>query len=325
MFMRGLFLAIAVMSITASDIQPISINLHDSYCGGEIEIDRPVQVISFNRQRIHFSNGSKISFFADVDGGAMHNSGKGGIAVVDSSSKLFFQVESNSHVEKTGYISDIQDWQFSINTDRTDSIWNNALFIPTDNITCDTFVFEKDSEIEYSQASYLFSFEGSEIPNSFSSTQESMFDNYKSIAYLQSADGRNIKLQIVDFDTITTTSGPDNVESKYISTVRIKWAADSLGNGKFQSDIAPISMNKGKLLKYKYSPLKVNSSNNQVSFVNLVNEKSSVSIYLLNGQVLYNFNLNQINEKYSVDMTAGTYLSKVESGYKIYSTRIIVQ
>lgn len=325
MFKRGLFLALAAMSITASEIQPISVNLEDSYCGGEITINRPVQVISFNRQRIHFSNGTYISFFGDIDRDAMHYKGKGGIIVADTSSKLLFKKENGSQVEKSGYISDTQDWQFAINTDRTDSIWNNALSIPTDNITCDTFVFEKDSEIEYSQASYLFSFEGSEMPNTFNVTQESMLSNFKSITYLQGKDGRNIKLQAIDYEIETTTSGPDNQESKYISLIKVKWAADSLGNGIFRSDIAPIFVSKKNSIKSRYLPLKINRINNQVSFVNSFNEKCNIEIFSLKGQQINSFSLNNFNESISMDMTMGTYLTKVKSGERIYTSRIVIR
>lgn len=325
MIKQALFTTLIALSFGNAFSNTQTIGLDEGYCNGEFTIQNVNSSHFENMEKIDFSNGIQITFFGGHSGEAMHISGNGGFFVSDSVSKLFFKKEEMSGLEKSGKVQD--HWQFAINQNRGDSLWNNSLIIPNNPLAPDTFAYEENSSIKLSQASFFFGFSGPEMPVQFPYKHEYMFSNHKSIAYLQGVNSRNIKLQISKYSISHFTSGPENDDNSAITYVTFKWAADSAGNGKFLHDGTAIENgNTNSLVStLKQAPISIKKQGSSICISNKSLNSSNISIYNLKGRQIYSFNLNSHQQSKILSISSGIYLSRIQTSDNIYTKRFSVK
>lgn len=321
MFKRSLVLAMVAFSVVSLNAEVI--NLKKGYCSGKISIDSPFS----NNQEVEFSNGIKIKFFSEFDNEAMHYSGMGGMMVNDSSTNLFFKKDGEVELYKSGYLSTNQSWQFAVNFNKWDTVWNSALSIPDVRMDSDSFAYEEESSVKTSQASFIYSVSGSEMPDMFPSFHQGMYSNYNSICYLEGGSGRYIKIQAVEYDQYTYTYGPDDVECTVLSNVTLNWAADSAGNGRFLPEDTGIKngLNKDGNKNMNLSQLNIKIKNNLFSINSNSIESGIVMIHSLNGQLINKINFDSSNKNIPVNISSGVYIAKFKTKNKIFTGRIIVE
>lgn len=319
MFRRSLFALLTVMSANLFSQNYGEINLDPGYCSGEIEVANPFG----SGMNILFSNGIELAFFGDLDNQAMHYSGEGGVMVSDSTTKLYFKKEGEQKFLKSGYLSEDHKWQFIFNGNKWDSIWDSSLFVPNERLSPDSVAYEENSEIKISQAAFLFSASGSELPDMFPITHEYMNSNYNSIFYLEGNDGRNVKMQVFDYSIDTYTSGPDENECSVISYLKIKWAADSSGNGRFAKDGTANKVTFSKASRI--SPLETKIMGNGVTFINNLSKSSNVQIFSLNGKLMNNLELTELDRSVFVDIQKGVYVIKITTDNSFYTNKLTIR
>ncbi len=321
MLKKGLIAAMMALSVSSFSLNAEEINLANGYCSGKIRIDSPFS----SNQEVEFSNGIKIKFFSEFDNEAMHYSGMGGMMVNDSSTNLFFKKAGEVKLYKSGRLSNEQNWQFAVNRNKWDTIWNSALSIPNETMESDSFAYMEESNVRISQASFLYSVSGSEMPDMFPSFREGMYSNYNSICYLESGLGRHIKIQAVEYDQYTYTYGPDDVACTVLSNVTLNWAADSAGNGRFLPEDTGIkngfTKNENKQMSLSQLSIKNNLLNINCNSI----ESGTVMIHSLNGQLINKIKFDNSNKNIPINISSGVYISKLKTGNTIITGRIIVE
>ncbi len=172
----------------------------------------------------------------------------GGIVFIDSTAIVGYNAEFSQLFKKV-YVQDStvfvsQDYSsYCLTIDNPDINWNEALVYPQDITGCDTFIVKNATEscILKARAVYTIVVRGQVISewNSFA------LENHSAIIYIQASNSSykvHLKLQIARVNIRSEYNPDSNIWDKFLASIELRWAADSLGNGKFKHD--PVEIHK---------------------------------------------------------------------------------
>ena len=146
------------------------------------------------------------------------------------------------------------------------------------------------------------------------------------IVYIKTPDSSHIKLQISEITLDEeVVNGPD---STFINTrlgsFKLRWAVDSLGNGKFKKDNAEINVKNG-----------LTGSKNNVIFYSLVNghpylflsdkislnNASEIRVYDIRGRTIVSKHIKSLRPISLSQFSKGIYIASRSSGNKAFNCK----
>ena len=152
-----------------------------------------------------------------------------------------------------------------------DTVWNEAVRFPDSFHIMDSIITQFNSQKE--SCKYIWGNGPTDKPVSISGP----LPNYNALIYLTSQNGQDMKLQVYDlaYDTVKLSAA---VWYLSLSSYKLRWAVDSLGNGKFDISTRTNDSRLNKARSYNKSDiasLHVWSKNKRIQ-----------SGYLINGRIV---------------------------------------
>ncbi len=324
----NVFLAILILISNFTSLYPETryIELDSTYCNGSLKISNlgyHGDNYEFVGDTIEFSNNTRMVSFGCQDYEALYICGMGGFAVTNADAQIFFKYEANlsrgymGHIANTDYC-----WQFSFVENRTDTLWNMATSLPAQLYPPDSFAHKPDTNPDYWQASYFYSFAGDEI-GMFPNYSVGPLNSYNAISYLKCGNKRSIKLQMYHYKLYKIPSGPSGDTVQRIGDVMLRWAADSMGNGIFINDTSDI-INQNIVQSNNETFPKFSKIKNCIYF-HEIKPNAEAYIYNLQGALMKSERLSSKNRDIKLNFPDGMYILSVVNSKKRYSTRIFIR
>lgn len=167
-----------------------------------------------NSDTFRFSNGLSIGTFLSFDPQALHLAASGGIEFHDTSAHIF------------------------VAPDTADTVWNQSLEVPAEKVKSPTIPDWLEDSID--NCYFLYGVGGQEMPAMFPVYSEAPEAFSRRIHYC-SFNGRNLKFQLENWRIEKRQTGPFATDSvSEITEMIIRFACDSLGNGKFIEGTSPV-------------------------------------------------------------------------------------
>jgi hypothetical protein len=177
---------------------------------------------------ITFSNGVKLLNYYPINGIPETHLSTGAIVILDTiHTKAGYKYSSSIKTDSVsnGFAQFHKTVYFL--GGNPDTVWNNAVRFPDSFHVLDSTIVQGNSQ--RNSCKYIFVNGPTDKPVSVNSP----LPNYGAIIYLTSHNGQNMKLQVYDlaYDTVKLSAA---VWYLSLSSYKLRWAVDSLGNGKFE-------------------------------------------------------------------------------------------
>lgn len=188
-----------------------------------------VDVTTNQFDTISFSNGTRIWIGFPPDMIPESHLTMGGIVFLDSThTKIGYKYADSIHRDSiTGMNLMYNNTVFFLDGN-PDTVWNDAVRFPTVLHVLDS-VRDDGPQQKYLGCKYIFVNTVMAVPVWVSEP----LPNYSAIVYVTSHDGQNMKLQIYGIGYENHTLPGTGYSFPSLISYKIRWAVDSLGNGKF--------------------------------------------------------------------------------------------
>jgi hypothetical protein len=149
-----------------------------------------------------------------------------------------------------------------------DTVWNDAVRFPDSLHSLDSVIYRSVTSADTLRCKYVFSYGPGLSPYNMFGT----VPNFNAIIYLQCTNGVKMKLQIYGLSETLLYGNPT------LSSYRLRWAVDSLGNGKFT---VPTNVIRRYAARHQNR-----AASKSMSLEMLSNPKTAGKNYLVNGRAV---------------------------------------